>query len=93
MDFLALLKKVGFEKAEQVGETGFNSSPKTKGVLIRAEKPTASVHDQKSTYDTKLDNENGHHTRGKITRLSVKNRGPENQALICPWKGLLTIAG
>ena len=30
MDFLALLKKVGFEKTELVGETGFNSSPKTK---------------------------------------------------------------
>ncbi|MDM8540069.1 hypothetical protein QUF90_03180 [Desulfococcaceae bacterium HSG9] len=39
MDFLALLKKVGFEKAELVGETGFNSSPKTKGVLFYAEKP------------------------------------------------------
>jgi hypothetical protein len=35
-----LLKKVGFEKKELVGETGFNSSPKTKGVLFRAEKPT-----------------------------------------------------
>jgi len=44
MDFLALLKKVGFEKAEFVGETGFNSSPKTKGVLFYAEKPITSVH-------------------------------------------------
>jgi len=42
MDFLALLKKVGFEKAEIVGETGFNSSAKTKGVLLRAERPTMS---------------------------------------------------
>lgn len=39
MDFLALLEKVGFTKAELVGETGLNSSPKTKGVLLRAEKP------------------------------------------------------
>ena len=23
----------------------------------------------------------------------VKNPGPEDQALVCPWKGLLTIAG
>ena len=34
-----MLQKVGFENAELVGETGFNSSPKTKGVLLRAEKP------------------------------------------------------
>jgi len=38
MDFLALLEKIGFEKSELVGETGFNSSPKTKGVLFRAGK-------------------------------------------------------
>jgi hypothetical protein len=38
MDFLALLEKIGFEKPEFVGETGFNSSPKTKGVLFRAGK-------------------------------------------------------
>jgi len=35
---------VGFENAEIVGETGFNSSPKTKGVLLRAEKPTIVIH-------------------------------------------------
>jgi hypothetical protein len=33
------LEKVGFEKAELVGETGFNSTPKTKGVCLRAQKP------------------------------------------------------
>jgi hypothetical protein len=38
MDFLELLQQVGFEDAELVSETGFNSSPKTKGVLIRARK-------------------------------------------------------
>jgi len=42
MDFLELLQKIGFEDAELVAETGFNSSPKTKGVLIRAKKPTES---------------------------------------------------
>jgi len=39
MDFLALIQQIGFEDAELVAETGFNSSPKTKGVLIRAKKP------------------------------------------------------
>lgn len=34
-----MLKEVGFENVEHVAETGFNSSPKTKGVLIRAIKP------------------------------------------------------
>lgn len=46
MDFLELIQKIGFEDAELVAETGFNSSPKTKGVLIRAKKPTDS--DQKT---------------------------------------------
>jgi hypothetical protein len=40
MDFLALIQQTGFEDVELVAETGFNSSPKTKGVLIRAKKPT-----------------------------------------------------
>ena len=43
MDFLALLNSVNFENAQLVEETGFNSSPKTKGVLFRAEKPTTPV--------------------------------------------------
>ncbi len=34
-----MLEEVGFENAELAGETGFNSTPKTKGVLIRAKKP------------------------------------------------------
>jgi len=37
-DFLDLLKKAGFTDAELVAETGINSSPITKGVLIRASK-------------------------------------------------------
>jgi hypothetical protein len=32
------LEKVGFHNVELIGETGFNSTPKTKGVLLRAEK-------------------------------------------------------
>ncbi len=39
MDFLAMLQEAGFANIELVAETGFNSSPKTKGVLIRAKRP------------------------------------------------------
>ncbi len=39
MDFLAILESKGFIDINLVDETGFNSSPKTKGVLIRAKKP------------------------------------------------------
>ena len=39
MDFLALMEKVGFADAELVAETGLNSSPKTRGVLIHGRKP------------------------------------------------------
>lgn len=35
MDFLALMREAGFVEAELAGETGFNSSPVTKGVLIK----------------------------------------------------------
>lgn len=37
------MEKVGFQKVELIGETGFNSTPKTKGVLFRAEKPALSA--------------------------------------------------
>jgi hypothetical protein len=40
-----MLEEAGFKNQELVAETGFNSSPKTKGVLIRAKKATKS--DQK----------------------------------------------
>jgi len=33
-----MLQRDGFKNAELVGKTGFNSSPKTEGVLIRAQK-------------------------------------------------------
>ncbi len=42
MEFLALLEEVGFDNAELVGKTGFNSTPKTEGVLARAVKPQSS---------------------------------------------------
>jgi hypothetical protein len=37
-DFLEIMSEVGFEEIELVAETGFNTSPVTKGVLIRARK-------------------------------------------------------
>lgn len=37
------MEKVGFQKVELIGETGFNSTPKAKGVLFRAEKPASST--------------------------------------------------
>lgn len=42
-----MLEEVGFENAELVAKTGFNSSPKTEGVLVRASKPEASKSLQK----------------------------------------------
>jgi len=38
-DFLDLVRKEGFIEDELVGETGFNSSDMTMGVLLRAKKP------------------------------------------------------
>lgn len=34
-----MLQQAGFKEVEQVDETGFNSSPKTKAMLFRAHKP------------------------------------------------------
>ena len=34
-----MLQEAGFVNIELVQETGFNASPKTKGVLVRARKP------------------------------------------------------
>jgi AhpD family alkylhydroperoxidase len=42
-DFLALLEQTGFKDAELTAETGFNTSPVTKGVLLRAVKPLISI--------------------------------------------------
>ena len=35
-----MIREAGFSKVEMVAETGFNSSPVTNGVLIRATRPT-----------------------------------------------------
>jgi hypothetical protein len=39
MDFLAMLQRTGFVDGQHLGDTGYNSSPKTKGALVRARKP------------------------------------------------------
>jgi hypothetical protein len=53
---LALLQQAGFKDAELVAETGYNSSPKTRGVLVRARKPAISdrrkkLEIKKETYE------------------------------------------
>ncbi len=52
MEFLAVLEEVGFQNAELVGKTGFNSSPKTEGVLVRAVKPQCPINIQKLKEET-----------------------------------------
>ena len=49
MDFLALMREVGFEHTELVADTGFNSSPVTKGVLLRATKPAVRKVQERGT--------------------------------------------
>ena len=71
MEFLAKLDKVGFEKTALVGETGFNSSPKTKGVLIRAEKPTTSVQRLEFANNTKHSDETVQRTLKKRPKPSI----------------------
>lgn len=47
-----MLKQLGFESVELVAETGFNSSPKTRGTLFRGEK-ALSTKDGKEITDVK----------------------------------------
>ena len=67
-----MLQKVGFEKAELVGETGFNSTPKTKGVLLRAEKPANVKQTQELVEDTKRDEGKLRDTMEKRTKPSTE---------------------
>lgn len=62
------MKKVGFQYVELVGETGFNSTPKTKGVLVRATKS-----EQSSTFFQSSINED--QTAHKIVALD--SRAPQ----------------
>ena len=81
MDFLALLEKIGFEKPELVGETGFNSSPKTKGVLFRAGK--SKIHKQEATNDIKHGIEKVQKTLDKRTIPSIEEVVDKAYALGC----------
>ena len=83
MDFLALLKNVGFEKTELVGDTGFNSTPKTKGVLFRAEKPNISTL-KKEPVDYIQDDDDGFPVAlGKRTIPNIEAVVEEAYALGC----------
>ncbi len=55
MEFLDLLKEVGFENAELVAKTGFNSTPKTEGVLLRATRPESSINIQEKKQEARLE--------------------------------------
>ncbi len=46
-DFLAMIKRAGFTNPEIVSETGFNSSPVTRGFLFRAVRPAVSASDRR----------------------------------------------
>jgi hypothetical protein len=50
-----MLNKAGFVDVELVAETGFNSSPVTKGVLVRAKK--SEISDVRRYKETKAVNE------------------------------------
>lgn len=67
-----MLQKVGFENAEIVSETGFNSSPKTKGVLLRAEKPAIAMHNQEPTADAKHGDKKVHDSPEKRFKIEAQ---------------------
>jgi len=68
---LALLEKVGFQNVELIGETGFNSTPKTKGVLFRAEKPALSTKLVKPPANTEH-NDRKLHAMGKKSQPAIE---------------------
>ena len=52
-----MLQEAGFVHAELVRETGFNASPKTKGVLVRARKTEGldAWEKEKKQIETKIE--------------------------------------
>jgi hypothetical protein len=83
MDFLALLRNAGFENAELVGETGFNSTPKTRGVLFRAEKPQASTKIEETATPIQIMDEKPPVTPSKRTRPPMEAVVEKAYALGC----------
>ena len=76
-----MLEKTGFDNPELVGETGFNSTPKTKGTLFRAGK--FKTHKQETTSKIKHDTEKAHKTLGKRTKPSIEAVVDKAYALGC----------
>jgi len=71
MDFLADLRTTGFVEVASAGETGFNSSPITRGMLVRARKP--GLQNRKNSASSKI---NAKHAppgaEGSATKMSSK---------------------
>jgi hypothetical protein len=53
-----MIQKIGFTDAELVSETGFNSTPKTRGVLIRARKSDRTDQKKKPILEDSCNMEN-----------------------------------
>ncbi|MGA9536261.1 MAG: hypothetical protein WBR24_10165 [Desulfobacterales bacterium] len=71
MDFLADLRKTGFVDVASAGETGFNSSPKTRGMLVRARKP--GLQNRKTAASLKTGDIHAQpDAEGASTKMSVK---------------------
>ncbi|MGB5424745.1 MAG: DUF2284 domain-containing protein [Desulfobacterales bacterium] len=71
MDFLAYLRKTGFVDVDSRGETGFNSSPKTRGMLVRARKP--GLQNRKTAASLKTDDIHAQpDAEGVSTKMSSK---------------------
>ncbi len=66
------MEKVGFQKVEFIGETGFNSTPKTKGALFRAQKPALTVKSTNSPVNTEQKNNKDPNILPKKTRPSTE---------------------
>ena len=82
-DFLALLEKVGFQKVEFIGETGFNSTPKTKGALFRAEKPVWTAKPENSPINTEQNDNKDPNILRKKTMSSIEAVLEKDYAIGC----------
>jgi hypothetical protein len=67
-----MIQQAGFSNTALVAETGFNSSPKTKGVLFRAAKTNIQTTTSLST-----SNHDRNNLSGIESDLNKKNREPE----------------
>ena len=72
-----MLRKAGFENAELVSKTGFNSSPKTEGVLLRGAKPEPSMNIQSPKEGTVPFQEKVHVMRRKPSIEAVVEKAYE----------------